>query len=99
MYSKDGNEELKKIVSKMRQKVTRNFFQIKQSLEFGAYIAPQDYFVSYIFKTDKYLEKAKKSGLLEEITNYHKSLMRKEGVPIRGNKRLCICINSGELKV
>ncbi len=81
-----GNAEWQKIVFDVRKKVVRHFPQLKQSIDFGAYISPQNYFVSYIFKTDKALNKAKESGLLEEITKYHKSLMEKEGYPAEAIK-------------
>lgn len=72
----------KRIVVNVRKEVVKHFAALCDSLDFGAYISPRDYFVSYIFETDKQLEMAMNSGLLEEITNYHKSLMENNGYPI-----------------
>lgn len=60
-----------KLVKKARKKVKNNFPQIYDSLDFGAYIEPQQYFVSYIFKTDLELKNADESGLLKEINQFH----------------------------
>ncbi len=60
----------------------KHFAEIYYSLDFGAYVEPQQYFVSYIFKTDAELESAKKSGLLAEINQYHKKCLADIGYPV-----------------
>lgn len=86
MFDRSETTEWEKIVCKVRKKVVRHFPQLAQSIDFGAYIAPENYFVSYIFKTDKALAKAKETGLLEEITIYHKTLMEENGYPVEAIK-------------
>ncbi len=80
----EENKNWKNIVHKVKDEVTETYPQILSSLEFGAYIEPENYFVSYIFKTEKELKDAEKSGLLEEIENYHIEKMREYGYPEEG---------------
>ena len=62
-----------------------NFSRIIR-VDFGAYIAPQDYFVSYIFKTEEELSNAKETGLLQKINEYHQKLLREQQYPEEGIK-------------
>jgi len=75
------NKEWKNIVKKTTIDVSHCFDDIILSFDFGAYIAPEDYFAAYVFKTDETLENAKKSGLLQEINKLHKSKMIENGYP------------------
>ena len=43
----------KNIVAETQEEVKATFSEVYASLDFGAYIAPQDYFVSYIFETEE----------------------------------------------
>lgn len=86
MNSNYGNAEWEKIVGEVRDEVVKHFPRIRNSLDFGAYIAPQDYFVSYIFKTDRELDAAAESGLLDKVIEYHKELMEKKGYPAEAIK-------------
>ena len=47
----------KNIVACTQEEVKAIFRELYASVDFGAYIAPQDYFVSYIFKTEEELSK------------------------------------------
>ena len=49
----------KNIIAKTQDEVKATFQELYASVDFGAYIAPQDYFVSYIFKTEEELSNAK----------------------------------------
>lgn len=75
------NKEWENIIKKVRLDVEKHFPQIALSIDFGSYIQPDNYFVSYIFKTIKELNDAKQNGLLEEIQNHHKECMKKYGYP------------------
>ena len=52
--------------------VKMHFADIDKSIDFGAYIQPENYFVSYIFRTNAKLKAARQSGLTERINLYHK---------------------------
>ncbi len=71
-----------KPVKKTRKQVQNNFPQIYDSLDFGAYVEPQHYFVSYIFETDAEPEKAEESGMLKEINQFHKDCLKNAGYPV-----------------
>lgn len=75
-----------KTVSKVRQEVESIFIDIYTSLDFGAYINPENYFVSYIFKTNAELATATDNGLLEKINDYHKKCLLQNGYPLKGIK-------------
>lgn len=47
----------KNIIAQTQEEVKATFQELYASVDFGAYIAPQDYFVSYIFKTEEELSK------------------------------------------
>ena len=59
------NKIWKNIVAETQDEVKATFSEVYASLDFAAYIAPQDYFVSYIFETEEALKKAKEIGLLQ----------------------------------
>ena len=63
-----------------------HFDDIQQAIEFGCYIQPDNYFVSYIFATDSQLETARQSGLTEQINSYHREQLIKSHYPIEGIK-------------
>ncbi len=69
--------------------VKNHFADIEHSIEFGAYILPEDYFVSYIFRTNALLEAAQQSGLTEKINSYHRAQLKKHNYPIRGIHDCC----------
>nr|WP_314753385.1 hypothetical protein [uncultured Capnocytophaga sp.] len=76
----------KNIIAQIQEEVKASFQELYASVDFGAYIAPQDYFVSYIFKTEEELGKAKGTGLLQKINNYHQKLLREQQYPEEGIK-------------
>lgn len=76
----------KKIIEISMENVKNHFADIEQSMEFGVYIQPEDYFVSYIFRTNALLEVARQSGLTEKIISYHRAQLKKHHYPIRGIK-------------
>ena len=76
----------KNIIVQIQEEVKATFQELYTSVDFGAYIAPQDYFVSYIFKTEEELGKAKGTGLLQKINNYHQKLLREQKYPEEGIK-------------
>ena len=81
-----GNEEWEKIVVKSRKMVVEKYPELFGSLDFGAYIRPVNYFVSFIFEKDKELEEAKESGLTNVINEYFKICMKDNGYPIEAIK-------------
>ena len=82
-------EELEIIVKKNQVEVKEHFKMIVLSMDFGGYIKPENYFLSYDFETIKELNEAKESGLIEEIKKYHRECLRKNGYPIEGIKDCC----------
>ena len=76
----------KNIIAQTQEEVKATFQELYASVDFGAYIAPQDYFVSYIFKTEEELSKAKETGLLQKINEYHQKLLREQQYPEEGIK-------------
>lgn len=79
---KKTNEVWKNIVVKCREKVKERYPELYASLDFGVYFSPSDYFVSFIFFTNKELEDAKESGLTYQINEYFKDCMKENGYPI-----------------
>ncbi len=88
---KNKEQELKwhRIIEICTEDVKCHFPDIYQSIEFGAYIQPENYFVSYIFATDTQLKAAQESGLTEKINFYHREQLRKHHYPIQGIKDCC----------
>ena len=76
----------KNIVACTQEEVKATFRELYASVDFGAYIVPQDYFVSYIFKTEEELSKAKETGLLQKINDCHKKLLHEKEYPGEGIK-------------
>ena len=76
----------KNIIARTQEEVKATFQELYASVDFGAYIAPQDYFVSYIFKTEEELSNAKETGLLQKINEYHQKLLREQQYPEEGIK-------------
>ncbi len=75
------NEKWKNIVKRTTEYVINSFDEIVYAVDFGAYIAPEDYFVSYIFKNDTALQNAESTGLSDEINRLHKLKMLENGYP------------------
>ena len=80
------NNRYESIVKSVCKTVTDRFKEVYASLDFGAYIEPQDYFVTYVFAADKKLEEAAESGLTETIKAFHKSALEEKGYPPNGIK-------------
>ena len=89
MRNKEQELPLQKIIKTCMEDVKNHFTDIKQGIEFGAYIQPENYFVSYIFATDAQLKAAQQSGLTEQINSYHKEQLKKHNYPIQGMKDCC----------
>ena len=66
----------KKIMKSCMENVKIHFPDIDKSIDFGAYIQPENYFVSYIFRTNANLKAARQSGLTERIDLYHKEQLK-----------------------
>lgn len=81
-------QELKyqNIIRKVKKNVEKHFPEIYFSVEFGAYIQPENYFVAYIFRTNAQLSAAQQSGLMEKINLFHEKQLRKNHYPIQGIK-------------
>ena len=74
------------VIEACMEDVKNHFADIQQAIEFGWYIQPDNYFVSYIFATDSQLETARRSGLTEQINSYHREQLIKRHYPIEGIK-------------
>ena len=61
-----GNKEQEfvwqKVIEAGMEDVKHHFDDIQQAIEFGCYIQPDNYFVSYIFATDSQLETARQTA-------------------------------------
>lgn len=77
----EKNTQGEKIVLKTRKEVQEHFKEIYSSLDFGAYIEAENYFISYIFRTTEDMNMANNMGLLVEINNYHKICLYSNGYP------------------
>ncbi len=80
------DESLRSNVLETMEQVKSKYREIIMSMEFGVYFMPENYFVAYIFDTDKKLEYAKESGLIDEINEYHKGVLREKRYPAEGIK-------------
>ena len=89
MRNKDQELRWQRIIEICMEDVKNHFADIEQSVEFGVYIQPENYFVSYIFSTNAGLKAAQQSGLTEKINSYHKKQLRKYHYPIQGIKDCC----------
>ena len=67
MRNKEQEFAWRKVIEACMEDVKNHFADIQQAIEFGWYIQPDNYFVSYIFATDSQLETARRSGLTEQI--------------------------------
>lgn len=79
----------RRIIEVCMENVKNHFADIEQSVEFGWYIQPDNYFVSYIFATDVQLEASQRSGQTETINSYHREQLKKYNYPIQGIKDCC----------
>ena len=84
--TKKEDEHFQSLVIQTMKKVRERYSEIASSMEWGAYIAPEHYFVSYVFDTDAHLSEAKASGLTSEINEYHKEILKGFGYPIEAVK-------------
>ena len=89
MRNKEQELAWQKVIKACMEDVKNHFTDIKKGVEFGAYIQPENYFVSYIFATDAQLKAAQQSGLMEQINSYHREQLRKHHYPIQGIKDCC----------
>ena len=86
MRNKEQELAWQKVIEACMEDVKKHFADIEQSVGFGAYIQPENYFVSYIFATDAQLKAAQQSGLTEQINSYHREQLIKSHYPIEGIK-------------
>ena len=82
MRNKEQEFAWRKVIEACMEDVKNHFADIQQAIEFGWYIQPDNYFVSYIFATDSQLETARRSGLTEHIKSYHREQLIKRHYPI-----------------
>lgn len=78
---REKNPEWEKIVFECKETVKMRYPQLVATIEFGAYIWPDNYFVSFIFATNKELEEAKNNGVTNCINEYFKECMKNKGYP------------------
>ena len=52
MRNKEQEMAWRKVIEACMEDVKHHFDDIQQAIEFGCYIQPDNYFVSYIFATD-----------------------------------------------
>ena len=81
MRNKEQEFVWQKVIEACMEDVKHHFDDIQQAIEFGCYIQPDNYFVSYIFATDSQLETARRSGLTEQINSYHREQLIKRHYP------------------
>ena len=84
MRNKEQEFVWQKVIEACMENVKHHFDDIQQAIEFGCYIQPDNYFVSYIFATDAQLETARRSGLTEQINSYHREQLIERHYPIEG---------------
>lgn len=89
MRNKEQELKWQNIIRICMENVKNHFADIDQSIEFGVYIQPENYFVSYIFRTNALLRAAQQSGLTEKINSYHREQLKKNNYPIQGIKNCC----------
>ena len=77
MRNKEPELAWQKVIEACMKDVKNHFADIEQCIEFGAYIRPENYLVSYIFATDAQLKAAQQSGLTEKINSYHREQLKK----------------------
>ena len=86
MRNREQEIKWQRIIEICMEDVKNYFADIEQSIEFGTYIQPANYFVSYIFSTNARLKAAQQSGLTEKINLYHRAQLKKHNYPIQGIK-------------
>ena len=69
MRNKEPELAWQKVIEACMEDVKHHFSDIQQAIEFGWYIQPDNYFVSYIFATDEQLEASQHGGLTITISN------------------------------
>ena len=89
MRNKEQEIAWQKVIKACMEAVKNHFADIVQCIEFGAYIQPENYFVSYIFRTSAQLTAAQQSGLTEEINSYHREQLKQHHYPMQGIKDCC----------
>ena len=83
MRNREQEIKWQRIIEICMEDVKNYFADIEQSIEFGTYIQPANYFVSYIFSTNARLKAAQQSGLTEKINLYHRAQLKKHNYPIQ----------------
>ena len=86
MRNKEPELAWQKVIEACMEDVKHHFSDIQQAIEFGWYIQPDNYCVSYICATDAQLEAARRSCLTETINSYHREQLTKRHYPIEGIK-------------
>ena len=86
MRNKEQELKWENTIKICMENVKKHFADIDKSIEFGSYIQPENYFVSYIFCTNAQLKVAQQSGLTEKINSYHRKQLKRHNYPICGIK-------------
>ena len=89
MRNRDQARKWRRIIEICMEEVKNHFADVERSIEFGAYIQPENYFVSYIFRTSAQLDAAQQSGLTETINSCHREQLKQHHYPIQGIKDCC----------
>ncbi len=79
MRNKGQELKYQNIIRKVKKNVENYFTDIYFSIEFGAYIEPDNYFAANIFRTNVQLSTAKQNVL-------HKQQLRRYNYPVQGIK-------------
>lgn len=86
MRNQEHEQFYRSIVNSTIEIVKRQYSEILWGIEFGAYIHPENYFLSYVFKTDADLRQAEESGLTTRINDFHKKILDNKQYPIHAIK-------------
>lgn len=95
MRNKEQEIAWQKVIKACMEAVKNHFADIVQCIEFGTYIQPENYFVSYIF-SHKYTIRcrtAKRADRRDQFLSQRAA--EKASLPNAGNQRLLFCLTKG----
>lgn len=84
--NKEQELEWQNIIKITQQNVKKHFPEIYGCIEFGAYIQPENYTASYIFRTNALLKAAQQNELTKRINGYHRRQLVSNNYPVQGIK-------------
>lgn len=77
-------QENETLMRRANMEVVKHFGYTFNVCCIGSFKEPGAYFLAYVFETDEELEEARNSGLLDEITEYHRQSILSSGYPTKG---------------